>query len=63
MKCPKDELLNLIKKSRGKSLYVIKRASKIGEFGQYVNDLADASENAISCVSSTNIDWQPKIRS
>ena len=63
MKGPKDELLNLIRKSQNKSRFIVKRTSKIGEYGQYVNDLADASENAIRCTSSTNIDWQPKIRS
>lgn len=63
MKNPKDDLLNLIKKSRNKSNFLVKLASKIGEYGQYVNDLAEASEKAISCVSSTNIDWQPKIKS
>jgi hypothetical protein len=63
MKDPKDDLLNLIKESRNKSRFVVKRASEIGEYSQYVNDLADASERAISCVSYTNIDWQPQIRS
>lgn len=63
MKDSKDDLLNLIKESRNKSRLVVKVASKIGEYGQYVSDLADASESAISCVSSTNIDWQPRIRS
>jgi len=58
LKAPKDALLNLIKESRNKSRFAVKRASKTGEYGQYVNDLADASESAISCVSSTNIDWQ-----
>jgi len=63
MKDPKDDLLNLIKESRSKSSSVVERASKIGEYGQYVSDLADASESAISCVSSNNIDLQPQIRS
>ena len=60
---PKDELLNLIKESRIKSRFVAKRASEIGEYGQYINDFADASENVLGCVSSTNMDWQPQIRS
>ncbi len=63
MKDPKDDLLNLIKEIRGKSSSVVKRASKIGEYGQYVSDLADASESVVSCVSSTNINLQPQIRS
>jgi hypothetical protein len=59
----KNELLNLIKKTRNMSRSVVKHASKLMGYGQYVSDLADASEDAITCVSSTTVDWQPQIRS
>jgi hypothetical protein len=63
MKDSKDDLLNLIRKGREKSSILVKQANKIGEYGQYVNDLADASERAIGCVSSSNFNYKPKIAS
>lgn len=63
MKNQKDELLSLIKSCQIHSHSVIERSNKMGKHGQYVKDLADASEKAINCISSTEIDLQPQIKS
>ena len=63
MQGPKNELLNLIRESRNKSRFIVKRSNKIEKYVQYVNDLADASEKTICCASSTYVDWQPQIKS
>ncbi len=64
MKDPRDELLNLIKESGNKGRSMVKHGSKIVEHGQHIADLADASESAVSCVASSNIDidWNSKIK-
>jgi len=64
MKDPKDKLLILIKESGNKGRAMIEYGSKIVKYGQYIVDFADASESAVSYVTSSpniDIDWNSKI--
>lgn len=58
MKDQKDKLLSLIKKGRKNSQLVVKRASKVLEYSQYISDFADASEKVITLTPSMDFRLQ-----
>jgi len=58
---PKDELVRLIRESREKSEQIVQKSDELAQFGQYMTDLANASEKAIRCVIPSGIDLEPKI--
>ena len=60
---PKDELARLIRESRQKSEQIIQKSSELVQFGQYMTDLANASEKVMKYVTPSGIDWKPKIGS
>jgi len=59
----KDELERLIRESRRKSKEIIRRSSNLLQWGQYMTDLADASEKVMEYPSPSSIDWEPIIDS
>jgi hypothetical protein len=66
MKDPKDDLLHEIKKSKEIGDSLIKKAKGIETEAHFIRDLADASEWAVTCVSSgnnANLDFDSQIQS
>jgi len=60
-KDPKDELEGLIHESKKNSKKIIEQAREFLKMGQFMNDLAEASEKVIKNTLSSGICWEPLI--
>lgn len=55
----KDELLWLIRESNRKGADIKGKAAQLGQWGQFMMDLAHASEEVIQYVEPSAVDWKP----